>query len=597
MASEWLETLLRLNLAAAAAIAAVMFVRKGVRRLAGARAAYALWLTVPAAAAGSFLPARTLKVTLPGVTQIAPAGETLAPLPPAAPEAVPIDWTGVFLAVWAAGALMGLVWLTWRHWRFVATVCHRGPGGRLQALANGVGPAVVGVVAPRILLPRDFSERFSPRERAVVLAHERFHLEQGHAQTNALALLTLCLNWFNPALHLAVRAVRLDQELACDEAVIRQYPNARRSYAEAMLKTQLSPAPMPLGCYWPARGSALRQRLAMLHAPSPTPLRVAAGAAAASTLAVLAAVGAWAAQPATVIYAAASEATAIPRALEPQPQARIAPVSAETPAAAVSVVTPAEPDGVAPGASEALPAAEEPDVLPPAPAVNARMAAELREARAELVEEVEQARRAYEQVRARTGSRQTQHLIEAEEDIDIAREALGLFDAELQRGGIEPAGNQSWSMDAIEFRAILSRARAVTARPYQTARQPQRDPAVLEKDARVWIETKVELPNGRTIGGQAMFDQPGTTGAQDGYYIGDRRYSIASSITQQGDRVQVRPKVFRDNRLVGKGSAWIESGKTGIITLDNGQVVSARVGVVSKNGMTVGVAFQRGPRD
>ena len=48
------------------------------------------------------------------------------------------------------------------------------------------------------------------------------------------------------------RELRLDQELACDAQVVAAHPAARRSYAEAMLKTQLAGRPLPLGCYWPA---------------------------------------------------------------------------------------------------------------------------------------------------------------------------------------------------------------------------------------------------------------------------------------------------------------------------------------------------------
>ena len=63
-----------------------------------------------------------------------------------------------------------------------------------------------------------------------------------------------CLAWFNPQVHLAVHVARLDQELACDAAVMRRRPRERVLYAKTLLKTQLAGAPLPLGCYWPARG-------------------------------------------------------------------------------------------------------------------------------------------------------------------------------------------------------------------------------------------------------------------------------------------------------------------------------------------------------
>ena len=38
-----------------------------------------------------------------------------------------------------------------------------------------------------IVLPADFEDRFSPAERAAIMAHEEAHLKAGHAGANALA--------------------------------------------------------------------------------------------------------------------------------------------------------------------------------------------------------------------------------------------------------------------------------------------------------------------------------------------------------------------------------------------------------------------------
>ncbi|MCH1932675.1 hypothetical protein L9G16_21260, partial [Shewanella sp. A25] len=61
------------------------------------------------------------------------------------------------------------------------------------------------------------------------------------------------------------RAMRLDQELACDAATLRRFPKARRLYAEALLKTELAHTPLPFGCRWPAAARhPLEVRLAAL---------------------------------------------------------------------------------------------------------------------------------------------------------------------------------------------------------------------------------------------------------------------------------------------------------------------------------------------
>ena len=92
----------------------------------------------------------------------------------------------------------------------------------------------------------------------MILAHENAHLRAGDARINAVAAAALCACWFNPLVHMAVYLMRLDQELACDAAVLDRFPRARRLYAEVLLKTQLAAQPLPFGCHWPAAPTSKR---------------------------------------------------------------------------------------------------------------------------------------------------------------------------------------------------------------------------------------------------------------------------------------------------------------------------------------------------
>jgi len=71
----------------------------------------------------------------------------------------------------------------------------RGSVGGYRSARAGVGPAVVGVLRPRIVTPSDFETRFSEDERALILAHERTHLRRGDHIANAVA----CTIPSNPA--------------------------------------------------------------------------------------------------------------------------------------------------------------------------------------------------------------------------------------------------------------------------------------------------------------------------------------------------------------------------------------------------------------
>jgi hypothetical protein len=211
-----------------------------------------------------------------------------------------------------------------------------------RARRGGVGPAVIGLIAPRILIPRDFAERYSPKEQALVLAHEQAHLARQDSRLNGLVAAAQCLGWFNPLVHLAARLTRIDQELACDEAVANRFPDARRAYAEVLMKAQLAVLPLPLGCYWPSRTQhPLIERVAMLKRPRIGRARWRAGAVVLGCLWAGAGLAAWASQPVqvrTVLKAApapegsneatlsdAKAADAVPDAVVRPPAARSAP--------------------------------------------------------------------------------------------------------------------------------------------------------------------------------------------------------------------------------------------------------------------------------
>jgi beta-lactamase regulating signal transducer with metallopeptidase domain len=295
MGNEIIELLLRLNLALAAGVALVLMLRLPVRRWFGARIAYALWLIPVAAALMCFVPGRveTIVLDLPSSTEVSTA---------AASEEQNQVWTWA----WAFGALVSLCILTIRQARFTKSLGRLGARedlGKRVCAAQSIehGPAVIGVLRPLIVTPADFDARFDAEERRLVLAHERAHLAHGDPWINAIVLALQCLNWFNPFVHIGARLLRIDQELACDAAVLAGAEGARRRYAEAMLKTHLSAA-VPIGCAWPASDLAsFKERIAMLKRNLPSRTQTLLGAAAILIATGTVAAVAWAAQPARVV--------------------------------------------------------------------------------------------------------------------------------------------------------------------------------------------------------------------------------------------------------------------------------------------------------
>jgi beta-lactamase regulating signal transducer with metallopeptidase domain len=167
-----------------------------------------------------------------------------------------------------------------------------------RARVGQAGPAVVGFVAPRMVLPDDYESRFTEAERAMIRAHERAHIERMDPRANTLMAIAQCLCWFNPLVHLAVREARLDQELACDARVMERLSREKGLYARTLLKTQLGASALPLGCHWPAAAPhPLEERVGMLARPLPSLRRAALGGVVVASMSLTAAVGAWATQP------------------------------------------------------------------------------------------------------------------------------------------------------------------------------------------------------------------------------------------------------------------------------------------------------------
>lgn len=315
MASDLILFLAKANLALAAAIVLILALRKPVRAAFGARSAYGLWLVAPLSILALLVPARAVDLplapvqpataivrapakALASVTAAAKASEGFAPpLVARLPEAA--------LALWFLVALGTLAVQAERQRRFVRSL------GRLSATDEprlvrsnrpGVGPAVIGALTPRVVLPADFAERFSPEEQSLILAHEKNHLASGDAQINAVVTALRCLFWFNPVVHVGAAFARIDQEIACDAAVLARHPDTRRAYGEAMLKTQLTACAPPLGCCWPASApQQLKERFTLLAHHHANRRRHLAGAAAVAVLSLSAGVAAWAAQPPQVV--------------------------------------------------------------------------------------------------------------------------------------------------------------------------------------------------------------------------------------------------------------------------------------------------------
>jgi beta-lactamase regulating signal transducer with metallopeptidase domain len=265
-----------------AAMLVVAALRKPCRRWFGAGRAFQLWLLPPLALLASQLPhlAASSKPLPPLVYTITAAAGAQVPQ-----LEVPggVDWRGGALLLWLAGVVVVLVLAAMAQRRYR----HRLRGAMpmdgmsshrpvLRAARVDMGPALVGAWRSRIVLPADFAERYDAAEQALILAHEGAHARRGDGWWCLLAQLLAALFWCHPLAWWALAALHHDQELACDALVLREHGAQRRSYANAMLKTQSAALALPVGCAWSPR-HPLTERIAMLKQHEPGRFRRAFG--------------------------------------------------------------------------------------------------------------------------------------------------------------------------------------------------------------------------------------------------------------------------------------------------------------------------------
>ncbi|MBQ9070912.1 MAG: hypothetical protein IJY23_06160 [Clostridia bacterium] len=97
-------------------------------------------------------------------------------------------------------------------------------------------PFILGILKPKIYLPSDLKEC----DRDFIISHEEAHISRLDHLWKPLAFLILSVYWFNPLIWVAYIFLSRDIELACDEKVMRNYEEKKKTeYAEALLRCSM----------------------------------------------------------------------------------------------------------------------------------------------------------------------------------------------------------------------------------------------------------------------------------------------------------------------------------------------------------------------
>ena len=178
----------------------------------------------------------------------------------------PVIW---LMAIWIGGTIAMLGGIAWR-WRRLVRLMRQTDGRndlrwdallaglarrlglrwhvRLVVTQGAVGPAVLGLLRPIVLLPQAVTDGKSADEIELVLAHELIHVRRGDLWFALLRSLVLSVWWFHPLVWWAARQASREAERCCDEAVLAELRCTPARYARCLLdileiKHQLSPVP------------------------------------------------------------------------------------------------------------------------------------------------------------------------------------------------------------------------------------------------------------------------------------------------------------------------------------------------------------------
>lgn len=248
------------------------------------------WLHPPAPGATTRLEDNAAPAAASTDTTVAPRTSTQAPAEARQwPTWAMLIWV-VGITVYAGWLLVGWIGLWWirRHarlldhndWqRLAAEVAQELGVHRRFSLhqSQAVNMALTtGILRPQIILPAA-ADTWSEERRRLVLVHELAHIRRHDSLVELVARTATALHWFNPAVWLAMRQLRVERERACDNAVLRT------GAPPSEYATQLMAAAAELGAFrtplWQtaasSEGSSLKDRLLCILDPgisrSPAP--------------------------------------------------------------------------------------------------------------------------------------------------------------------------------------------------------------------------------------------------------------------------------------------------------------------------------------
>jgi hypothetical protein len=201
-----------------------------------------------------------------------------------------VAWDAWLLAGWSvmsalALATLAMGWMQLR--RRLRSAVEDEMGGASVTVSDDVGPAVVGVFHPRIVVPRWLQQQDAATQ-GIVIAHEREHMRAQDVRVLCGALLVAVLLPWNLPVWWQLRRLRFAMEVDCDARVLRG-GQSRSTYSAVLLNVAMRVAPLRAAAAGLSEsGSSLERRIRAMHAPVRTRWRLLAAFLATCSVALVA---------------------------------------------------------------------------------------------------------------------------------------------------------------------------------------------------------------------------------------------------------------------------------------------------------------------
>lgn len=186
-----------------------------------------------------------------------PTGVRPAVFARAEPWIVQVDWRAWLLLGWVLAVIGQMASIARHRGRLARLLCQAAPAGDpsllalVDELAGQIGlrkaPKVVmidGVISPFVcglrrgllVLPRGLTARLDPTQVRLVLLHELAHLKRRDLFWGWAPQIARVLSVVPPIAHYVAFRIRLERELACDQAAMALTGQGAANYAETLVR-------------------------------------------------------------------------------------------------------------------------------------------------------------------------------------------------------------------------------------------------------------------------------------------------------------------------------------------------------------------------